>query len=520
MTDGSKQITENPTASEIPTTAGMTTKVVKGSMWTLAGQIAPLAVSLFTTPFTIRLLGAEGYGVLILIGLIPTYLGFADFGMSLASTKFGSEAYAENNPEKEATIIRTAALIALISSVPIAAGLMIFARQIIELFNVPPNLQPEAVTALRIAAVTFVINFLCGIFNTPQLARLRMDLNTFINAGTRILGLIAAPIAIYLGFGIVGAVTVLLTASLLQLSGHLFVSRHLLPELIDTRIDTRLVQPMLNFGITIVFALVAMNLLTNLEKLILPKFSSVRIFAYYSVAFTLASMMTIFSNSISQSLIPAFSRLFASEKIVELNNLYSRAIRLNLIIFLPLTTFLLVIARTFFNIWAGPEFGENSTLPFYILSLGLLFNFSATVSGAVMIAAQKTKASAVLYWVEVIPYLILAGVLTFFWGAVGAAIAWSVRVIADAIGLFWLVRRLVGLKIEVKESRAEYLLIASAFLLVAPLLAIFLTPQSVAILISLAGGIIIYSVLVWRRGLTEDERRVVALKCRDLVFSR
>lgn len=80
-----------------PSTAGMTTKVVKGSLWTLAGQVAPLAVSLVATPFVIRLLGAESYGVLILIGLIPTYLGFAAFGMSMASTKFGSEAYAEGD---------------------------------------------------------------------------------------------------------------------------------------------------------------------------------------------------------------------------------------------------------------------------------------------------------------------------------------------------------------------------------------------------------------------------------------
>src|SRR5690606_19788284 len=170
-----------------PSTAGMTTKVVKGSLWTLAGQVAPLAVSLVTTPFTIRLLGAEGYGVLILVGLIPTYLGFADFGMSMASTKFGSEAYAEGDEEKEARIVRTAALIALMSSVPVATLLILFAGSVISLFNVPPDYIAEATLALRLAAVTFVINILCGIFNTPQLARLRMDLNTLINAVPRIL---------------------------------------------------------------------------------------------------------------------------------------------------------------------------------------------------------------------------------------------------------------------------------------------------------------------------------------------
>jgi O-antigen/teichoic acid export membrane protein len=141
--------------TERPQTPGMTTRVVKGSLWTLAGQVAPLGVSLFTTPFTIRLLGAESYGVLILIGLIPTYLGFADFGMGMASTKFGSEAYAEGDEEKEARIIRTAALIALCSRVPVAAALMAFAAPVVGLFNVPEALRAEATLALRLAAVTF-----------------------------------------------------------------------------------------------------------------------------------------------------------------------------------------------------------------------------------------------------------------------------------------------------------------------------------------------------------------------------
>jgi hypothetical protein len=43
-----------------PSTAGMTTKVVKGSLWTLAGQVLPLFATFLTTPITIRLLGLEG----------------------------------------------------------------------------------------------------------------------------------------------------------------------------------------------------------------------------------------------------------------------------------------------------------------------------------------------------------------------------------------------------------------------------------------------------------------------------
>ncbi|MEO5858939.1 MAG: oligosaccharide flippase family protein, partial [Pyrinomonadaceae bacterium] len=315
---------------QIPSTAGMTTKVVKGSMWTLAGQVAPLAFSLVTTPFVIRMLGAEGYGVLILIGLIPGYFGFADFGMSIASTKFGSEAYAANDPEREARVVRTAAVITLVASLPVAAAIVGFSGWIVTLFNVPEHLQAEAALALKFAAVTFVVNFLNGIFNTPQLARLRMDLNTFVTSGFRIVGIVATPIVIYLGGGILGAVMVLMIASILTLAGHIYTSGRLLPRLFDLTIDRRVIRPMLNFGLTIVFALAAGMLLANLEKLLLPRFTSVEVFAYYSVAFTLATMMTLFSNAMSQSLIPAFSRLLAEKKIAHVQELYSRALRINL----------------------------------------------------------------------------------------------------------------------------------------------------------------------------------------------
>src|SRR5580765_5486277 len=101
----------------------MTTKVVKGSLWTLAGQVLPLIATLVATPFNIWLLGSEAYGVVILVGLIPTYFSFADFGMGVASTRFGSEAYGAGDPRKEGELVRGAAFIALISSLFIAIPL-------------------------------------------------------------------------------------------------------------------------------------------------------------------------------------------------------------------------------------------------------------------------------------------------------------------------------------------------------------------------------------------------------------
>ena len=332
-----------------PSTAGMTTKVVKGSLWTLAGQVAPLIVSLVTTPFVIRMLGAESYGVLILVGLIPTYLGFADFGMGMASTKFASEAYAEGDHDREARIVRTAALIATSSSLPVALILFLMSPQIIGFFNVPEHLQGEASVALKLAAITFVVNLLNSIFNTPQLTRLRMDLNAAITAGFRVLSLCLIPLAVYFG-GIVGAVSVLLITSLLTLALHILVSSSLSMHLFSFSFDAAIARKMMGFGTAIAVAGMAALLLANLEKGILARLLPVKALAYYGAASTLAGMLTLFASSMSQSLMPAFSQLQTAQDGAKLNDLYARGIKMNLLWSLPTLICLCLLAKPFFTV--------------------------------------------------------------------------------------------------------------------------------------------------------------------------
>ncbi len=437
---------DRPEVLKRPSTAGMTTRVVKGSLWTLLGQVAPLFVSLVTTPFTIRLLGAEGYGVFVLIGLIPTYLSFADFGMSMASTKFGSEAYAEGDQEKEARIVRTAAFIALCSSLPVAAGLMIFSPRIVGLFSVPEYLFVDAVFALRLAAITFVVNFLCGIFNTPQLARLRMDLNTLINATSRIIGLIATPIVLYLGYGIIGAVTVLLAASLLNLLGHGMAARKFLPQIFGFRVDANYVRPMLSFGVGLVFAGLAVLLLLNAEKGIVGYLLSVKELAYYSLAFTFASMTTLLASSLVQSLIPAFTQYLNRDELKQAKMLFNRAAVMMLCGIVPVCSFLILISSEFFELWAGREFALESTTPFLVLIIGVSFYVLGYVPNAVIVSVGRTDTLARIYLIELVPFLLIAIFLTHSMGIIGAALAWSIRVSIDALLIFVFARKVTSVR--------------------------------------------------------------------------
>ena len=504
-------VTREETAQAITiqqrSTAGMTTKVVKGSVWTLLGQVAPMAVSLVTTPFVIRMLGTEGYGVVALVSLVPAYLTFADLGMGLASTKFGSEAFGAGDRDKEAEIVKTACAIALTVALPTAAIIFIFSDVLTTLLNVPERLHSDADLAFKFASVSLVFYLLNNIVNTPQLARLRMDLNTFVGAGARVLGLIAAPIVIYLGYGLAGAVFALMSTSVVAFCFHLAVSGRLNPRLLHFSVSGDVVRPLLKFGSAMTLSGIAAVLLTHMEKLVLTKQTSVEQLAYYSVAFMLSNAAALFGVSMSQSIVPAFSQLLKPEKRSELVTLYTRTLRISLFGMLPMIAILFVIARTFFTVWAGPDFGRESTIPFYILLGGVVFNLNAYVPSGLLLASGRSDIFAKLYWIELFPYILLSAILTGHYGAIGAAEAWSIRTAVDAVAFFWLAKRICGVKMNSKRVLSQ----------LAVSVAVLSVPAIVATLYSRVGdgvnvaillvSVSVYAVLMWKWILDTDEKR-------------
>jgi O-antigen/teichoic acid export membrane protein len=497
-------------------TAGMTTKVVKGSMWTLAGQIAPFAVSFISTPFIIRFLGSERYGVLLLVGLIPMYFSFADFGMGIASTKFASEAFGQGDKQKEAALIWTATAVAGISALAVAVPLFLFSHSIVVAMNVPAHLIGQANVALKIASATFVLGILASVLNSSMLARLRMDLNTVTQAVPKILLAAVTPFILYYGGGIVEAVGWAFVVAIIGLASVLFFSVRLLPGLVTPVFNPELVPALVKVGGALVVSGVAAVLLVNAEKLILVRVTSVQTLAYYGVASTLASMAIMFGTAMHQSLVPAFSQLLNPSKRKELERLYARTIRINIIGMAPLFASLFVISGPFFTLWAGPEFGSESTPPFYIMITAVLFSLWAYVPVSLVIARGRTDILAKVYWMELLPYLVLTAILTVKLGAVGAALAWSLRVLFDTAVMTYLGSQISELPVWVFKGQALQLLLC---------LLVLATPAVVAAtsdaiinwsLLLLPLSLAAYSFIAWTKLLDGEERKWTQTRLRSI----
>ncbi|MEP6904220.1 MAG: oligosaccharide flippase family protein, partial [Actinomycetota bacterium] len=457
------------------------------------------------------------YGVIILVGLIPNYFAFADFGMGIASTKFGSEAYGQGSRNKEGEVVRTATFIALSTLLVFLLPIFVFSHWIIvNWFKVSETYQMSASIALKITSVSFVLGILSSVLNTPQLSRLRMDLNTLINAVPKILMGIITPLVLYLTRSVVDAVLVAFFAAVLIFTATVFTSGKILPELYQPTIDKSLFKPLLKFGSGWLIAMIAAVLLSNVEKFFLARYVSVQSLAYYSIAFTFANMATMFSSSMTQSLVPAFSQLLAPEKRIEFDALFARSLRLNLIWLLPAIMFMFVVAKPFFTIWAGAEFGFQSSPPFYILLFGLLFNILAYIPHSTITASGRTDVLAKLYWVELVLYIFSAAWLVNSYQIVGAAAAWSLRVIIDAFIIIWLAKRIVGGSFKFFNHFGS--LVGGVILLLPPIVfALFYDNFSFWLIPLVLICTALYSLLIWKTFVDGDERKWIKSKIENLL---
>jgi len=491
----------------LKTTEGMTSRVVRSSLWTLGGQVVTLLVAFVSTPFVIRILGSESYGVLALINVLVGYLAFADVGMSIASTRFGAEANAHNDADGEAAVVWTSLVVALVPATIVAGVLALSAKMIVVSgLHLPEHLQRTAALALQLAAVGFIARTVSGVFNTPQLVRLRMDLNTLIATGISVAQGSLIILALLCGGGLVAASAVIVGVACVSMLAQAFVSQRLLPCLSRPKIKRELFRPLIRFGGALVVSSLAGMVLVQAEKVLLARFSSVTALAHYSVAHNLALILAVVPVAISQSLFPAFSRLQVDADREPVQRLYARALRGSLLWVIPIAVLLCLAAKPFFTWWAGPEYGRESTLPFYILICGLVVNVMAYIPHWLLMACGRSDVVARVYLSELLPYLLCAAVLTYQLGALGAAIAWSLRVSADAVLFFWFVRRISRFSVALLPvSRFSYAIAVVVVLL--PLVLLFRAESSLAILASAAlPAMLVYGVIVWVRVLTPEER--------------
>ncbi|MCX5707980.1 MAG: hypothetical protein NTY14_03245 [Candidatus Omnitrophica bacterium] len=70
-------------------------RMMKNVIWNFIGQIWMVVLAFFATPFIVRSLNVNFYGIYTLVGVIIGYFSFLQFGLGTATVKYVAQYFAE-----------------------------------------------------------------------------------------------------------------------------------------------------------------------------------------------------------------------------------------------------------------------------------------------------------------------------------------------------------------------------------------------------------------------------------------
>jgi O-antigen/teichoic acid export membrane protein len=402
------------------------------------GQVLAVVVALPTIPFIVGRLGAERFGILSMAWVLLGYFGLFDLGLGRATTKYAAECLGRGEMDKLSAWVWTSLWSQLAFG---AAGALITALAVPGLVHhilkISPQLLGETQTSFLIlaAALPLVLgaNSLRGVLEAGQYfgivncVRVPANLSLFL---LPTLGLLC-------GAGLAGIIWLLVLARGVTAVIYLVFCYKLFPVLRrQSSIDFRILGPLLSYGGWVTVSAVLGPLLAYLDRFVIGSMISMSAVGYYTVPSEAINRISIVPGSLSSTIFPAFSSLEATRSSAKIEELSIRSLKALLVMLGPLTILAIAFARPLLRLWLGVEFAARGTPVLQILAAGVLVNSLALVPFGMLQAMGRPDLTAKFHVLEFPFYVGLLWLLISKMGINGAAMAWTVRVLLDAVLLF------------------------------------------------------------------------------------
>lgn len=399
----------------------------------LLGLGATLLVGVLFTPYLVRHLGLDGYGLVPLANTLSAFLTPITVALS---TPFARDlAISLERKDVPATsVVFNSGLFGSVLLATVIAGLALpVVLQPFTFFRIAPGYEHDSRLLLAGSAAAFIVATVSTPFESVTFCRNRFDLRNLIT----ILGTATRVFATMLLFTLVSArpryVGAGLVAGSLVSATLAFVAyRLLLPEV---RIELKSIRlsACLRFvrtGAWLLFQQIGTVLFLNIDIVVVNRMIGAREAGLYSLALVWSTMLVALSSAVGSAFSPTILRAYGRND-DSFASSSRRAVRLvSIIMALPVAA-LSGLAPGLLRVWQGPDFVHLAPL-LAILTLIQLTTLGFMPLSSVFVASDRVRAPSVAQLIAGVLKLILAVVLVrwFDLGMYGVAIAGGVLLVA------------------------------------------------------------------------------------------
>lgn len=452
----------------------------KNTLINLVGAIVPMGVMLVTVPLYLSLLGEARYGVLALVWLVLGYFSFMEMGLGKATAN--QIAKAQEAPARERAEIFWTALTVNAGMGVVAAGILWLVGDylISHVLKMPDDFRAEALAALPWMVITFPLALVSSVLNGVLEGRNQFAVLNALQMFGNVVFQIAPLVAAY--WISPSLATVIPTAIISRLAMNL-------PLLAACRIlvfrgggfviSTTRIRSLLSFGGWVAVTGIVGPVLETVDRLLVGALLGAKAVTYYVIPYQLAGKLRVVPGSLARALFPKFSVQTADDE------LSMTALKGLVAIMTPAVIVAIFLLPPFMKIWVGADLATTAAPVGQLFLLGIWANSLAYVPMALLQGSGRPSVVAKLHLIEIVPFISVLYVATINFGLMGAAFAWALRVVIDAILMFWLARQ---------GARAWQAAGLSGFLVIIALALALLTTQKIVIS---AGAVALLIVSLW-----------------------
>jgi len=404
----------------------------KNTLINLVGAIVPIAVMLVTVPLYLNLLGEARYGVLAIVWLVLGYFSFLEMGLGKATAN--QIAKDHDAPAAERAEIFWTALLVNAAMGMIGAGILWLAGDYLltSVLKLPEDFRQEAIAALPWMIATLPLALVSSVLIGALEGR-----NQFltVNLLQVLSNTVFQVVPLYIAYQYGPSLQLIIPAAVLSRvvvnAPFLMACYRAVPLTLVPRFSIKRAKSLFAFGGWVALTGMVGPVMETADRFLIGIVLGAKPVAHYTIAYQLATKIRILPASLSRALFPRFSAdtaVAADLAVTSFSGL--------LAVMTPLIVLAVLLVEPFLTVWVGLEVARHAAPIAQVILVGVWANSLAYIPLSLLQGSGKPRLVAKLQLAELLPFLAALYFATANWGVIGAASAWTTRVIADSVLLY------------------------------------------------------------------------------------
>lgn len=407
------------------TPANIHRRLSMNSLANLTRYAVYVVITFIMTPYTIRKLGLNDYGLWVLVLAIVGYGGLLELGVQTSVVKLVAQKNAAKDEAGMQRIVSTAYVFFQVLGMVIGGILILvvplFIVRLTAIHEHQEILRPLFMILGFNTAICFPAYVLGGVIYGMQYYVAK----SIIDSSLAVVNALLTFAVLEHGKGIVGLALVKTAVDIFSIFALYLLVRRILPKLrIEfSKATTSSFRELLSLGGKIFISSTTTRIASHTEPVIISSFLSNTWTAVFSVPKRLVDYVKAITMTASTGFMPMFSDLEGRGDTAQITKFYEQYTRYILIMVIPFISSIMILGEPFIRLWVGDELAAKGGNLVVYLSVAFLIDSLQPLAWRLMIGVGKIDFMVMVSAVGSVGYLALAALLVHRYGVEGIGIA-------------------------------------------------------------------------------------------------